>query len=167
MLHGQSTYREIITLSCHRVRCFKTLNGQKPIKLQVKNDGLIRCYERLSKLTEETINPLLLPTKGKTIELLIEDHHKKTERMGVLIYLCFFERNLSGRYCWSIWQRISSSFTSFYCPTEKGTTKHVRQSTPIQIRNVISVDVAWKNAARDPDIQSNIVKQRIKWSLIV
>ena len=69
----------------------KTLNGQKPIKLQVKNDGLIRCYERLSKLTEETINPILLPTKGKTIELLIEDHHKKTERMGVLIYLCFFE----------------------------------------------------------------------------
>lgn len=36
--------------------------------------------------------------------------------------------------------------------------KYVRQSTSIQVRNVMSVDLVWKNAARDPDIQSNIVK---------
>ena len=46
---------------------------------KIENDRLIRCYERLNKtyLPEETINPILLPTKKKIVELLIEDHHKK------------------------------------------------------------------------------------------
>ena len=30
-----------------------------------------------------------------------------------------------------------------------------------------SVDVAWENAIRDPDVQSHIVKKRIRWSFVV
>ena len=52
---------------------------------KIENDGLIRCYGRLSNadLPEETINPILLPTREKVVELLIEDHHKKTFHAGV------------------------------------------------------------------------------------
>ena len=51
----------------------------------IGNDGLIRCYGRLSNadLAEETINPILLTTREKVVELLIEDHHKKTFHAGV------------------------------------------------------------------------------------
>ena len=30
-----------------------------------------------------------------------------------------------------------------------------------------SVDVAWENAIRDPDVQSHITEQRIKWLFII
>ena len=51
----------------------------------IENDGLIRWYGRLNKadLPEETINPILLPKREKIVELLIEDHHKKTFHAGV------------------------------------------------------------------------------------
>ena len=52
---------------------------------KIENDGLIRCYGRLNNadFPEETINPILLPTREKIVELLIEDHHKKTFHAGV------------------------------------------------------------------------------------
>ena len=45
----------------------------------IENDGLIRCYGRLNiaDFQEETINPILLPTREE------EDHHKKTFHAGV------------------------------------------------------------------------------------
>ena len=44
-----------------------------------------RCYGRLSNvdLPGKTINPILLPTRVEIVELLIEDHHKKTFQSGV------------------------------------------------------------------------------------
>ena len=52
---------------------------------KIENDGLIRCYGRLrnADLPEETINPILLPTREKIVELLIDNHHKKTFHAGV------------------------------------------------------------------------------------
>ena len=52
---------------------------------KIENDVLIRCYSRLNDadFPEETINPILLPTWEKIVELLIEDHHKKTFHAGV------------------------------------------------------------------------------------
>ena len=49
---------------------------------KIENDG---CYGRLNNadFREETINPILLPTRKKTVELLIEGHHKKTFHAGV------------------------------------------------------------------------------------
>ena len=44
---------------------------------KIENYGLIRFYGRLDNadLPEETINPILLPTREKIVELLVEDHH--------------------------------------------------------------------------------------------
>ena len=55
------------------------------LNLKIENAGLIRWYGRLSNadLPEKTINPILLPTREKIVELLIEDHHKKTFHAGV------------------------------------------------------------------------------------
>ena len=52
---------------------------------KIENDVLIRCYSRLNDadFPEETINPILLPTWEKIVELLIDDHHKKTFHAGV------------------------------------------------------------------------------------
>ena len=52
---------------------------------KMENDGWIRCYGGLKNvdLPEEIISPILLPTRKKTVELLIEDHHKKTFHAGV------------------------------------------------------------------------------------
>ena len=52
---------------------------------KIENDELIRCYGRLrnADLPEETINPILLPTREKIVELLIDNHHKKTFHAGV------------------------------------------------------------------------------------
>ena len=52
---------------------------------KIESDVLIRCYGRLNDadFPEETINPILLPTWEKIVELLIEDHHKKTFHAGV------------------------------------------------------------------------------------
>ena len=52
---------------------------------KIENDGLIRCYRRLKNadLPEETISQILLPTREKIVELLKEDHHKKTFHVGV------------------------------------------------------------------------------------
>ena len=52
---------------------------------KIESDVLIRCYGRLNDadFPEENINPILLPTWEKIVELLIEDHHKKTFHAGV------------------------------------------------------------------------------------
>ena len=195
---------------------------------------------------EETINPILLPTWEKIVELLIEDHHKKTfhagvnhtlaqirmkywipkgraevkrvlrkcnvcqkyqgpfkmpsmspwpshkvirslpfhyngldyfgstihkvrkscrqkKCMGVLIYLCCCEGNWPGNCCWSVCWRISSSLSTCYCETGKAI---VLDNAQFKLTKS-SVEVAWENAIRDPDVQSHIAEQRIKWSLIV
>ena len=51
---------------------------------KIENDGLIRCYGRLSNgsLPEETINPILLPKREKVVELLLQYHHEKTFHAG-------------------------------------------------------------------------------------
>ena len=58
---------------------------QSQLSPNIENDGLIRCYGRLNiaDFQEETINPILLPTREKIVELLTEDHHKKTFHAGV------------------------------------------------------------------------------------
>ena len=50
---------------------------------KIENDGLIRCRLNNADFPEETINPILLPTREKFVELLIEDHHKKMFHAGV------------------------------------------------------------------------------------
>ena len=60
---------------------------------KIENDGLIRCYGRLKNtdLPEETINPILLPTREKILELLTEDHETTPSSTANL-----FDRNRSN-----------------------------------------------------------------------
>ena len=83
--------------------------------------------------------------------------------MGVLIYLCCCEGNWPGYCCWSVCWRISSSLSTCYCETGKAI---VLDNAQFKLTKS-SVEVAWENAIRDPDDQSHIAEQRIKWSLIV
>ena len=53
---------------------------------KIENDGLIRCYGRLSNgnLPEETINPILLPKREKVVELLLQYHQRFTQEPTIL-----------------------------------------------------------------------------------
>ena len=219
---------------------------------KIENDGLIRCYGRLNNadFPEETINPILLPTREKIVELLIEDHHKKTfhagvnhtlaqirikywipkrrtEVKGVLRKCSVCQKYQGGSFkmpSMSHWpnnkviRSLPFQYTGldyfgplnikcgnhanrrkvwvclFTCVAVRAIHLEIvadlsaekfllalrrftaRRGKPQQIvldnapqfkLTKSSVDVAWENPVRDPDIQLHIAEQRIKWSLIV
>ena len=131
-------------------------------------DVLLRCHQcRLDRATKWSDH-----YRFNILAWIIWDHlHKvwkscrQKKSMGVLVYLCHCEGSSPGNCCWSFCWRIFLVLRRFIARREKP-QQIVLDNAPQLKLTKSSVDLALENTVRDPDVQSHISEQKIKWSFI-